>query len=175
MLARIRTPEPTDCRVLGTTQHDGLKNNVQTFHGHTSATLLDQRRDTSTEHLPVVEWPSTEELEERVELLDIVLNWRTRETPAIFGAQFDCCLGSLRLVILNVLSLVDNNTEPLEIKQCVFGLGLGLGCAAPGWCVTVAVFVRLGRWLGLGECIKLGRENLEGGDNNVVLFKLLAS
>ena len=51
----------------------------------------------------------TQESDQRIELSDSVLQWRTGETPFVLGIQGESCLGSIRRSLLDVVRFVEDD------------------------------------------------------------------
>ena len=69
-------------------------------------TLFHRFGNLVAERRPVVEWFDSEELDERIQLVDIVLHRSTREAPPVFAFERTTCDRSLGAFILDIMRLV---------------------------------------------------------------------
>lgn len=59
--------------VFGSAKHCGLKDDVKAFHGNSCMAILDNRDDTLSEELPVIQRFRSQEFEQRIQFLHVIL------------------------------------------------------------------------------------------------------
>lgn len=112
----------------------------------------------------IVVWSNAKEAEQRLKVLKSVHHRRSSQAPSMGGIECTACLCRLRERILDVLSLVNDDSVP-------FASGKEENCLVPSPSDDASILALLLKLLRFQQDLVVGCESTKRGDHDIVIFQ----
>lgn len=103
--------------LLGTTQRDGFHQYSSNTDSLLVVTVVHRLCDGVSEFIPVAERPDTQKLDQRVELVNLVLDRSCSYAPSVVGVEQTACAGSSRLLVLDGVCFVQYDSVKGDLVE----------------------------------------------------------